>query len=518
MNSLELLRGAALYDHAAFSRAAFYWKYKKHKIDSYHDRMISKLIDEILDGKRDRVVVNMPPRHFKTEQFVVMLTARIFAINPAARVMHLSYSQPLVEKNSTKIKDIIKSPQFQRAFPRTIIAKDTERYWTTTAGGEFFASTTNGQVTGFECGMNGDPFDGILIIDDPQKSKGARSPVDRATAKDVTADAISTRLNHERTPVVVVQQRLDSDDISNFLLSGGTGDIWDTLVLQGISEHGRPPLHYYEYSHCNLLNYRRPAGALCPARKSLSALIKIRDAVEDDNEENPRGAQVFATQYQQNPADFSISLFKKIALNGYAMTDIPVTLSEIWWRIDTAQKGKASSDPNAMVLFGRDARDKSKVYILDAMSKRCSFPDLLQWAFDEITYSKIYESQSINLTGVIIEDANIGPALLSSLEVKFKEERVRIGLELTPKYGSKFDRALESVPYWQQGRLVFPNEETQFTRHGLKGINDLRKEYKNFNMADKHASDDLLDCAIWEIVTRFGNAEGETAEYMYGSF
>ena len=514
----ELMRSAARYDHEVFSRAVFRWAYKRNQMDSYHLRLISKLIDEILAGKRKRVLVNMPPRHSKTLQFVEMLSARIFAVNAAAQIMHLSYSDALVRKNSVKVKSILRTPQFQQTFPKVQIAKDTEERWTTTVGGEFYASTTSGQVTGFECGRNGDPFDGCLIIDDPQKAKGALSKKDCENMQDVVGNAITTRLNHDDTPVIVIQQRLGENDISAWLMSGGTGEMWDVLCLQALTDDGKPPEHYRGYSHSNVLNYRRPLGALWPARRSEEKLKQIKNASDIEDSENPRGLLAFNAQYQQNPGSEDLALYDIGWLLGYQQHELPVTLSSITMRIDTAEKGMKTSDHNSILLFGHDKRDPSRVYLLDATRKRCEFPDLVDWVVQNIERTKTYETPSISFSLVTIEDANIGTALKTTLDKTLQKGRTRVRIEMTPKYGSKFDRAMEALPIIQQGSLLVPMSSNKYTWDvDNDGNKQFIKEFRKFNLADTHESDDMLDPAIWELVSKFGQAPSSKA-WNYGAF
>jgi len=415
-----------------------------------------------------------------TLEFVEMMSVRCIAVNAAAQIMHLSYSDTLVRKNSVKVKNTLRTPEFQATFPEVQIAKDTEERWTTTKGGEFYAATTNGQVTGFECGRDGDPFDGFLVIDDPQKAKGALSKKDCENMQDVVGNAITTRLNHDDTPVIVIQQRLGENDVSAWLMSGGTGEVWDVLCLQALTEDGMPPAHYREYSHARILNYRRPLGALWPARRSEEKLNQIKNATDIDDTDNPRGLVAFNAQYQQNPGSQELSLY------------------DVSWL--------------------RDKRDPSRVYILDATRKRCEFPDLVDWVVQNIERTKLYESPSINFSLVTIEDANVGSALKATVDSNLKNSPTRVRIEMTPKYGSKFDRAMEALPFIQQGRLLVPMRSNKYTWDvDNDGNKQFIKEFKKFNLADTHESDDLLDPAIWELVTRYGNAP-KTAAWNYGAF
>lgn len=515
LSPLEKVRLSAERSHLFWSKYTFNWTEKRKLMVAPHIEIIASVFDDILAGRRKRVLLNIAPRHGKTELGVKALSSRIYAKNPRARIMHTSYSDDLVQKNSRNVKGVITTEQFKLAFPNTRMAPDSfaKKHWNTTEGGEFHAVSTSSAVTGFECGMGGDPFDGMLIVDDPEKASGMASPPYRSQMKDVVGQTIGTRLNHDDTPVLVIQQRTHPDDVSNWLMSGGTGDVWDVLCFASISDTGRPPQHYYEYSHANIIEYQIHTGALWPERKPLEALYRIRDAKEDMDSDEPRGKRVFASQYQQNPSDVSVALFEEDWLQTYAAKDLPWSVDRMTVRIDTAQKAAGKNDHTGMVTFADDRRNPDISYVLDADRARKEFPALVDWIVAHCKRLWRLQTNTLKFTRIVIEDANIGAALAAVLRVKLREERVIVRVDLTEKYGSKFDRALESVPYLQQGRIVVPSERLAYTHPPRKedgaedGIAILREEFRTFNEADTHMSDDILDPVIWEVVSKWGGAK-----------
>lgn len=518
VNVAQLVRHIAKSDHYRWCRASYGWVNRLPLLASPHTALICQQVDRVLSGEINRLLINMPPRHGKTETCVTGVSTRVLAVNPQARLMHTSYSDNLVQKNSRAIQLVLGTRQFVDCFPETRISRDSRgrKHWNTTAGGEFHAASQRSEITGFECGRGPDPWDGLLIIDDPEKASDMTSAPYRNATKDNVGQVISTRLNHDLTPVIVIQQRLHADDCSNWLLSGGTGDVWTTLCLQALSDTGRPPEHYRDYSHCDLVDYHIEPGALWPARRGVEALLKIRDAREDDSSKEPRGARVFQAQYQQNPGGVATAMYDKAWLQWYATDDIPWSLSEMVLRIDTAQKGGAAADFHGMALLGHDKRDDSQIYVLAADQKRAEFPALVEWVVTECKRIAALQTQTLKFTSIIIEDANIGAALMAVLKVRLNEERIRVNVSLTPSYGSKFERAAEALPYWQQGRVLFPSERTRFMgAEGMVGIGSLEVQYATFTEADTHASDDILDCVVWHVVSVFGGAGG--SRFAYGS-
>lgn len=469
--------------------------------------LVSSALDRVMRGEIKRLLINMPPRHGKTELAVVGLSSRIFALNPQANIMHGTYGNPLAQLNSRRVKEVLETAKFRESCDAEVkLDAKASSHWETRQGGTFHAVSTSSAVTGFECGIAGDPRDGCLIIDDPQKSQNIGSAIYRESTKENVSQMISSRLNHDDTPVIVIQQRLHADDISAFLMNGGTGDDWHVLALQALSDHGRPPESYSKFTSAKIIDYQLEPGALWPWRRDEEGLLKIRDAREDESNNEPRGKRIFAAQYQQEPSGTDSALYEADYLDFYEESDLPPTLSDLRMRIDTAQKGTGKNDHHAFALFGYNKRDRSRVYLLEAGRKRCDFPELVDWLIEQIERFYKFNGQTINFNQITIEDANIAAALKATLAVKMNEKKIRVGLKLTQKYGDKFARAQEALPYFQQRRLLVPKSKTKFTESiTIAGIKAFRDEFETFNENDTHQSDDILDCVVWEVVGEYGS-------------
>jgi phage terminase large subunit-like protein len=251
-------------------------------------------------------------------------------------------------------------------------------------------------------------------------------------------------------------------------------------------------------------------------RKPLEALYRIRDAQEDLDSDEPRGKRVFAAQYQQNPSDVSISLYDEAWLEPFDQQSLPWSLDRMTVRIDTAQKALGKNDHTGMVTFGHDRRDGNELFILDVDRARKEFPDLVEWIVAHCKRLWLLQTGNLKFTQITIEDANIGAALLAVLKLRLRAEKVFVRVELTKKYGSKFDRALEATPYFQQGRVRICDERLTYTHKKrpeeteLEGIKAFRDEFRTFNEADTHTSDDTLDPVVWEVVSKWGGAKKNT--------
>ncbi|KKK94516.1 hypothetical protein LCGC14_2682070, partial [marine sediment metagenome] len=212
----------------AFSKHFFPAREGMEFIEGPHHAVIGDVLDDVLAGKRHRVIITLPPGYTKTEAAVVNFIARGFAINPASRFIHATFSDDLARENSDKIKGLIELPEFAQMQTVTIKTDSSAKdRWKTDQGGGMLAKAAGGPITGFRAGrMEKDIFTGALVIDDPLKPDDAFSPTKRASVNKRATNTFRSRLAHERVPIVVIMQRLHGDDFVGHLLKGGTGEVW----------------------------------------------------------------------------------------------------------------------------------------------------------------------------------------------------------------------------------------------------------------------------------------------------
>lgn len=180
-----------------------------------------------------RLIINVPPGFSKTEIACINYMARGLAKNPMSRFLHLSYSDSLVLQNSATAREMIKSPRYQAMWGVTVKTDtDSKKIWHTTDNGGVTATAAGGQVTGFRAGhMDPDQFTGALLIDDPVKPDDAYSETIRGKVNDGYNETIASRVALESVPIIIIMQRIHWDDLSGYLLRGGSGEQWHHLCL-----------------------------------------------------------------------------------------------------------------------------------------------------------------------------------------------------------------------------------------------------------------------------------------------
>lgn len=281
-----------------------------------------------------------------TELVIKSFISWCFALNPRCRFLHLSYSDILVNDNSDTIRNIMSEELYKTLFPNSALAseKGSAKRWKTKAGGELYAVSTQGQVTGFGAGnVDADPeidkmdggndiftfddhtneildmigattniFQGAIVIDDPIKPEDAESDIVRERINMRFENTIRNRTNSRRTPIIIIMQRLHEHDLCGYLQEIEP-DEWTILslpVIQVDPETGEE-------------------HALWPMKHTLEELYKMREI-------NPL---VFDTQYMQDPTPKEGLMYE--GFRTYKIEELPTGTKALqkWNYTDTADTG-----------------------------------------------------------------------------------------------------------------------------------------------------------------------------------
>lgn len=258
-------------------------KYKWHR--NWHHEKICEALMKVYRGEITRLIINMPPRYSKTEIAVVNFVAWAMGKHPDAEFIHASYAHTLAAKNSKQIRSLVQHPEYRNIFPELALKPDSKSAdnWETTADGTFYASGAEGTITGFGAGKDRPEFGGAIIIDDPHKAQQARSKVRRQNVIDWYTDTIADRVNSKHTPIILIMQRLEEQDLTGFLKAGGSGETWEVVEFQAIQNEGQVT-----------------EAALWEHKHTLKMLKSMEQAKP----------YVFAGQYQQRPAPLKGGFFK----------------------------------------------------------------------------------------------------------------------------------------------------------------------------------------------------------------
>jgi len=137
-------------------------------IEGAHHRVIAQKFNDLATGKINRLIVNMPPRHTKSEFASYLLPAWMVGRTPKLKIIQATHTGELAVRFGRKAKTLIDSPDYKKIFDTTL-REDSQAAgrWETAQGGEYFAAGVGGAITGRGADL--------LIIDDPHSEQDAMS-------------------------------------------------------------------------------------------------------------------------------------------------------------------------------------------------------------------------------------------------------------------------------------------------------------------------------------------------------
>jgi predicted phage terminase large subunit-like protein len=279
-------------------------------------KLLAERLARVAAGKAKRLVVSLPPRHFKTFMGSICLPAWILAHNPSAKIIILTYGQELADKIAYAVRAILQSDWFEQAF-RTRLAKNRTKVmdFLTTDGGGVRSLSIEGGVTGL-----GADF---IIIDDPVEIKDCDNAKRLERVNDLFDGEIQTRLDHPKKGcIVVIAHRISENDLPGHVLKKGG---WQHLKLPLIAPRRRK--HDLESGEV----WKRKKGELLrPDAFTKRTIRRLRD-----DSKRPG----FETLQQQNPGGsdclrIKAKYFPSFSPAELQMRELPVVLS-----IDPGQIG-----------------------------------------------------------------------------------------------------------------------------------------------------------------------------------
>lgn len=363
-----------------YTKYFFQKQYGRSFVVGEHHVKIAKALDDVFMGRIRRLIINIAPRYGKTELAVKNFISAGLAINPAARFIHLSYSDDLALDNSEAVKDLVTSEAYQQLFPDVQLkaSAKAKNKWYTTQGGGVYARAAGGQVTGFGAGqvdkepadeelsldemmaLGGETnFGGALIIDDPIKPDDADSDIVRGRVNNRFDSTIINRVNSRNTPIIIIMQRLHENDLCGHVLEHYPGE-WEVLSLPCIIVEEGQELE--------------EGRALWEFKHTLNELLQMNDI-------NPIN---FGRQYMQNPQPKEGMMYNEFKLYSIRPT-IGVTRKAY---TDTADQGK---DYLCSIAYDED---ENGCYITDVIYTQdpMEFTEPLtaqQFAFNKTEIAKI---------------------------------------------------------------------------------------------------------------------------------
>ena len=353
-------------------------------IEGSHHKIYAQKLQDVADGKCKRLIINMPPRHTKSEFASYLFPTWLMGRRPDLKIIQATHTAELAVGFGRKIKNLIESEDFKDVFPNVSLASDAKASgrWSTNGGGEYYAVGVGGALAGRGADL--------AIIDDPVSEQDALS----TTALDHIYDWYTSGPRQRLQPggaVIIVMTRWSIRDLTAKVLSkqsGKSSDQWEVVEFPAIMPSGNP---------------------LWPEYWPLEELKGVKASI-------PVGK--WNAQYMQNPTAEEGAIIKREWWNTWDK-DIPPSCSYIIQSYDTAFSKSDRADYSAITTWGifhHDETGEDHIVLLDATRGRWEFPELKDAAND------LYKEYDPDM--VLIEQKGSGMPLTQELR--------RLGIPVTP--------------------------------------------------------------------------------------
>jgi predicted phage terminase large subunit-like protein len=407
------------------------------------------------------------------------------AKSPYCRFIHTSSGKDLVLENSSNTKNTILTEEYQTFWPLKLQedSRSKSKWYVQHHGGGMLAVQSGGQLTGFRAGRMGyDAFSGAILFDDPLKPEDANYALARNRINDRYNETVRSRLATEQTPVIVIMQRVHNDDLSAYLLKGGSGEQWYHLELPAeINENRSYPSEFeygiqipHELEPGPLWTYKHTQDDLNLMKSS--AKTKYTYAAQYDQRPNVKGGSIFNSNWWTYYESFDSSLNQITLESGMKVNLIYKNVYA-----DTAQKIKEIHDFSVFQLWGRGV--DGRIYLLDQIRARFEAPDLEK---QFLRFLKKHEFNApFNMMGIRhrkVEDKSSGTGLIQAIR------RKGISIDGIPRNRDKVSRANDGAPRIEEGLLVLP-KDAHWTY-------DYVKEFSDFSPLMTHEHDDQIDATL----------------------
>ena len=323
-------------------------------IHGRHHRVMAKKFEEIVEGKTRRLIINMPPRHTKSEFASFLLPAWFLGKFPNKKIIQCSNTAELAVGFGRKVRNLLDSDVYTKVFPGIALRQDSKAAgrWATNKSGEYFAIGVGGTVTGKGADL--------LIIDDPHSEQEAALAGNDPTVFDKVHEWYTSGPRQRLQPggsIVIVMTRWSKRDLTGQILKSALereGDEWEVIDFPAILPSDKPLWpEFWSYEELDALRTELPL---------------------------PK----WQAQYQQQPTSEQGAIVKREWWKEWEGENPPQCefVIQSW---DTAFTKNERSDYSACTTWGVFYRNENvedaNIILLDAFKRRMEFPELKDKAY-----------------------------------------------------------------------------------------------------------------------------------------
>lgn len=317
-----------------------------------HHEIIADAFERVVNGQCKRLIINLPPRHTKSEFASYLLPAWFMGRYPDKKIIQATHTAELAVDFGRKVRNLIATEDYQKVFRGVELQSDSKAAgrWNTSKGGAYFAVGVGGAIAG----KGADLF----IIDDPHTEQEALTALSDPSIYDKVYDWYTSGPRQRLQPgaaIVVVMTRWACRDLTGRLVQASVErdgqSEWEVIELPAILPSGEPTWpQFWSKQALDLLRAELPASK-------------------------------WNAQYQQQPTNEEGALIKREWWRRWAKDD-PPPCEYIMVCMDTAFTKNNRSDYSACTVWGVFQRDSEfgtkipSVILLDAWRDRLEFPEL----------------------------------------------------------------------------------------------------------------------------------------------
>jgi predicted phage terminase large subunit-like protein len=380
-----------------------------------HHKIIAEKFERVARGELKRLIINMAPRHTKSEFASFLFPAWMMGRVPRMKIIQATHTTELAVNFGRKVKNLIEADEYREVFPDVKLAVDSKASgrWDTNKGGMYYAVGVGSNLAG----RGGD----LVIIDDPHSEQTAMSANGFDDAWDWYTGGPRQRLQPGGS-IVLVQTRWSEKDMTGQLLRSMAkdplADQWEVVELPAIFESGEP---------------------CWPEYWSLEDLTAVKASIPTSK---------WNAQYQQNPTGDDNAIIPREQWKRWDKTVVP-QLEFVIQSYDTAFSKRETADYSAITTWGVFYPDEDGIpnlILLDSKKGRWDFPELKQVAFEQYGY---WDPDT-----VIIEAKASGMPLTQEL----RQTGIPV-VNFTPSKGAdKVTRVHAVSPLFEAGMVWAPDE------------------------------------------------------------
>lgn len=323
-----------------------------------HHAIMADAFERVANGELKRLIVNMPPRHTKSEFASYLFPAWFLGKFPEKKVIQTAHTAELAVNFGRKVRNLANSPDYTSIFKETELSADSKAAgrWGTSKGGDYFAIGVGGAVTG----KGAD----VLIIDDPHSEQEAAMGAYNPEVYDKVYEWYTSGPRQRLQPggaIIIVMTRWSVRDLTGQIIKKSAeregSDEWEVIEFPAIMPSGQPLW---------------PEFWPLPQLEALKAELPVSK---------------WQAQYQQDPTSEEGALIKREWWKEWEKPE-PPSCEAIIQSWDTAFLKTQRSDYSACTTWGvfyhpnDDGKDVPNLILLDSFKDKLEFPDLKRAAYE----------------------------------------------------------------------------------------------------------------------------------------